>query len=403
MARAQTQTLLPLDRFTEIVSYSPMLFNQVYMPDIQPDSSCSDPVLQYTWQPRSGGRPGREEIAQAIQQAEQMLESVLKFSPAPRWYVDDSVIPASLHSSRYPYSMGFRANAFHIIQGGVEAWSVIAAGASVAYGDVDGDGYDELATVTVSTTATDPNEIAVYYPGQDHDPAWEIRPVKVSIDTDLDTATITFKRHQAVLPDLLERLDASGVLGTNDANFLTTVDVYRHYNDPSQMGIVEWSPGICDATGCQVSAQTGCLTVQDSRNGLLSLHAAAWDADEASWVHACPTWWRTPTRVRLWYRAGLRDLRKTRYMHDMHTELERAITFLALSYMDREWLTCEQIRNLQAHWRTDLAVRVSTQAQSTSYNVSRQLLDNPLGTTRAAVYAWRVVQHLLVGEAVLSR
>jgi len=86
----------------------------------------------------------------------------------------------------------------------------------------------------------------------------------------------------------------------------------------------------------------------------------------------------------------------------MAPELERAVAFLALSYLDREWLTCEQIRNLQAHWRLDLAAQTSNASMSSSFRVDPDLLMCPFGTTRAALYAWRVIQPLRVGEAVLN-
>lgn len=397
--RSQPRTLLSIERFAQLVSYSPMLMHQVYVPELQDISSCSDPILQYTWQPRAGGRPGREEIAHAIQQAETTLEEYLGFSVLPRWYVDDDAPVMGTHYGyKAFYRLGVRTKGGHFVQGGQEAWTLVASSAPVAYTDRDGDGYLERATVTVNTAVTDDDEIAVYYPGTQHDPGWEIRPIEVSITGGV--ATIRFYRHQCVIPERIEELDANGVLGTDNNQFLGSVDVYRHYNDPSKMGIVEWEGGICDTDGCVWSAQTACVLSKDDRNGLLQVSAADWDGTK--WVHTCPTWWTPPTRVRLWYRAGLRDKTLARPMRDMSRELERAEAYLALSYMDRAWQSCEQIRNLQAHWRQDLSVRESTQGGSMSFNMSRRLLDNPLGTTRAAVHAWNVVQRMSVGEAVLG-
>lgn len=400
--RVLPRTYLPLDRFARLVAYSPMLFHQVYVADLQPDSSCSDPVLQYTWQPAGGGRPGREEIAQAIQQAESAIEDVLKFPPIPAWVVDDDARVYNSYSGYgCCYVLGVRASARHVLYGGVEAWSLIEGESPVTYSDVDGDGYKELATVVVNTSVTDVNEIACYYPGTTHAPEWEIRPLRVSITSGV--ATITFPRHLAVVPELLESLDARGVDGAVDANFLEAVDVYRHYNDPSQMAQVEWSPSICDTSACMVGSQTACVSPVDKRLGLLQVHAASWDSATQLWTHTYPTWWQPPTRTRLWYRAGLTDSTRPRPMHDITPRLERAIAFLALSMLDRDWQACEQTRNLQAHWRTDLSKRESDPAQSTSYMMSPRLLENPFGTTRAAIHAWRVVQQLMVGEAVLAR
>jgi hypothetical protein len=118
------KTLLPLSRFAQIVGYSPMLFNQVYVPVLQDGSSCSDPVLQYAWQPAGGGRPGRDEVAQAVQLAEQMITGALGFSPAPDWVVEDAVPVA--WSRQMPWRVSARASRGYIIEGGIEAWSVLA-------------------------------------------------------------------------------------------------------------------------------------------------------------------------------------------------------------------------------------------------------------------------------------
>lgn len=379
----------------------------------QPITACSDPVLQYTWQPRSGGAPGREEIASAIEQAESMMERRLGFSPLPKWYVDqDTPLTRPMPAGSYgypwnvnPYAIQLRANSKYVLYGGREAWSVIQAGAAIVYTDPDGDGYSERATVTVATTVTSPDEIALYYPvagavPSAHDSAWEIRPINVSISSGV--ATITFERHQAVLSTLLESLVAEAVDGLVDANFLSTVDVYRHYNDPSAMGFAEWSPPICDSVVGTVDAQNVAITPIDKVSGILGVQPGNWNTTTSEYDYAYPTWWRTPDRVRLWLRAGYQDASLARPLNTMTPQLERAITYLALTYLDREWLTCEQLRNMQAHWRADLAINRSSPAESASYKLSTRLLDNPFGTTRAAIFAWRVVQPMMVGEAVLA-
>lgn len=412
--------MLPLDRFFELVSFSPLLSNQVQLPanvagdDMQPLGPCEDAILQYTWQARTGGMPSREEIALAIAQAEGVITSHLHFPPVPVWIADETDIPARGVPGAWagytpfggvtvrPYLLQLQLQQKQVIYGGKEAWSVIQAGRAITYSDPDGDGYNELATVTATTTITDASEIAVMYPGKDPvvDATWEIRPITVSFSAGV--ATITFKRHQAVLATLLEQISASALNGYTDANFLTTVDVYRHYNDPSTMAIVEWSPAICDDAACEVEAQTGCFTQVDPRSGVVSVHAADWVTADSEWVHVWPTWWQRPTRVRTWYRAGYRDQSKKQPFNQMYLQFEQAIAYLALTYMDRTWEACEPLHNLQGRWRTDLAQRQSNPSQSVSWNISRGQLDNPLGTTRAAVFAWSVIQQFAVGEAVLA-
>jgi hypothetical protein len=386
------KTLLPLSRFAQIVGYSPMLFNQVYVPDLQDGSSCSDPVLQYAWQPAGGGRPGRDEVAQAVQLAEQMITGALGFSPAPDWVVEDAVPVA--WSRQMPWRVSARASRGYIIEGGIEAWSVIQAARTIAWSDADGDTYKETGTVTATLPSPAPpiEEIALVDPD-----GIEIRPIQVTYAGGI--ATIRFARYEAVLRNLQERLDANAVDGTADANFASTMDVMRHYTDPSVQAVLRWESGICDANGCSVSEQTACFIARDSRLPLVGLHAGMWDTVGLRWVPACPAWWRPSDGVKLNYYAGLRYQPSPR---DMNPQLAKAISVLALCLMDRTWDCCEFMRNVSESWRTDLSLRSGSMGGSTSYAVTRESLDNPFGSTRGAVFAWRVVQQYRLGDPVLS-
>src|SRR5678815_4128134 len=87
--------------------------------------------------------------------------------------------------------------------------------------------------------------------------------------------TITCRREQLVLKTLLEALDARPVAGLSAGNFLTTVDVYRKYNDPSVQVELVWrgsgSCTSCDIDGCVacgLTIQNGCLTTKDRNLGI---------------------------------------------------------------------------------------------------------------------------------------
>lgn len=403
--RVNPETFLSLDRFAHIVSYSPILFHQVIIMhnDLQRDSSCSDPVLEYTWQPRGGGRPGRTEIAQAIQQAEDMIYRVLKTTVLPRWFEDEVDV---FNTSGLSYGrIGLRTNNFRLIEFGTPVSAYVTT-SPIVWTDGDGDEYKERGTITFTAppgfTRDNISELRVYHPGSGGEATWEIRPIRVEYDGLTGLVDIHFGRHLCVLSTLRERLDAEGVDGMSDANFLTDLDVYRVYNNPNFSGEVIWPCGGCGVcTACTTQSSSVCASIIDPKNGLVHIQPATWGDD--GWVPATCAWVGRPARVKLRYRAGYTyDRFYLRRMTDMAPELERAVAFLALSLLDRDWLVCEQIRNLQAHWRFDMAKRESTAAQSTSFLMDNMLLRSPLGTSRAAIYAWRVLQPLLIGEAVLN-
>lgn len=397
MARASTQTLLPLDTFAKICGIHPLHFNQVVVADIAPAAVCDMPVTQYSWQ--EADRIGREEIAQAIAHAESIIIDKAHFSPAPMWVIDErlrfdrpywpelyNINALNVRGQR----VSLRTQQNHLISGGIETKTLISAGAAIVYSDGDGDGYDETATIIVATSVTNPEEIAIYYPGESGANEWEVRPITVTISG--GNATIVAQRQQLVLPDLQEALLITSVDGLNNSNFLTTVDVYRHYNSPEQQVMFLWDgdPSLCGCSGdgCEACAhytQNGCLLIRDYRLGIVIPSPGTY-ADGA-WSRGSFSQGRMPDQARLWYYAGERIGSS---LH-MPKDWERIITYLALSYLDRPLCACRPLESFVARWKEDLSYQQSSPTQSSSFSLSKRWLDNPIGTTRGAIEAWRKI------------
>lgn len=397
MAVAKTRTLLSLDRFAAVLGIHPLHFNGVYHEDLAPAATCGQPFMQYAWQ--AADAVGREDIAQAVSEAEALITQWSGFKPAPTWEADERQLTLPTRLSAVT-----KTNYGHFIAGGVEKWSSIEDGVAVTYSDVDGDGYKELATITVTVAITEADEIAIVYPGKSGAPEWEVRPTNVSITG--TTATITCSKHQLVKDELFESLASRGVDGSTDAAFLATVDVYRHYHDPSQQIQLLWRAagstcGCCSCAQCMYEAQFGCITSMDYQTGLISGSSADWDADSESYVNttACVQN-RPPDHVRLWYRAGFRNMKLRHPDVIMDSAWERAIAFLALKFLDRPLCACSGIRDVVGIWQEDLALQASSGSGSRSFKVGKAVLDNPLGTTRGAVHAWRMIQNHRVLEAL---
>lgn len=420
MARASTKTLLPLDRFAAIVGVNPLHFNGIQDDLLSPDQSrmlaphntCDDILVQYSYQ--SADCVGREEIARAIADAESIITQWLGYPPASKWIADERVMltrPAgpSLFNYTQRDVRGFwsqaRLGQGYVIQGGVEAWSAIQLGVAVAYSDTDGDGYKETATIAVPTTLGVIDEISVHYPGKiaAGDYTWEVRPITVRIAA--GTATITCRREQLVKTNFIEGLVVQVADGQDDTDFLATVDVYRHYNDPSQQAHLLWLQTWCSCAGagctnCEGSSQTACLMPTDERNGLVIPQPGTWDGVsefDSAYLLEC----RGADKMRAWYRAGWRAKGLVAPMVQMEPDWERAITYLALTLLDRPLCTCENLRAYTMYWAEDLAGTSSTATGgSMTFRLSDAVLDNPFGTTRGAIYAWRRVREYRLGEAV---
>lgn len=428
MATAETRTLLSLDTWAAVLGLNPLHFNGV-ISRAMPQNTCSSPTKQFAWM--EADAIGREEIGQAISQAESMMAEFLGYKLLPTWEVDErlnTVQPAALSYIGVGGRdvQGLRSSVQtkwgHFISGGIESKVLIDDNAGITFTDEDGDGYFETATVQALTTVTDPCEIAVYYPvaasdgvnpiflpGGAANDAWEIRPLrKVTIVG--GTVTIKMWRHQLVIPKILLAYDPEPADGEVDADFLPSVDIYRHWNDPQQQAQLLWSPmdsfncgcGDGDCSACTQSAQWGCLGARNYRLGEVSYVPAAWNATNSSFDSEMYAVGRNPDRLRLWYYAGYEDKSRTCPTLQMDPTFERAVAYLALSLLDRNICNCSNLQSLTRHWREDLALTSSDPAGSASYQMGKgQVTDNPFGTTRGALFAWqRVSDGRKIGRAV---
>lgn len=410
MAFAQTQTKLPLDRWARLIGINPLHFNGLQVRD---PTVCSAVWFQYEWQ--TADRVSREEVARAIATAEADIEDVIGYRLMPAWEIDEwqpaAPVPRPellrrMSIDTHGFSQAVQSKWGYILSGGVRAKTVLDAAQAIVYSDVDGDGYNETATVTAVVTAgMNPCEIAVFYPvGQGvtdaGDDEYQIRPVAVSVSG--VTATIVFRRELCVRADLLERDvipandDQFRALDANDnANFLTTVDVYRVYNDPQSQAMFMWEPLSCSSCGgsgceqCAYTVQTGCLMARsDPRLGMLTYRPAEWNAttalfDSAGWVEG-----RSPDIIRLWYYAGWRAKNLSCPTVQMDPFYERLVAIYAAALLDRPICECNNTGAYIEQWRRDVALTIGG---GENPKISGRDLDCPWGTKRGAIYAYNRV------------
>lgn len=410
MGRASTRTLLPLDTFAKIMGINPVHFNGIDLPNLSPSVTCGQPMMQYDWQ--SAGAMSRETLATVIADAEDRISSYVGFKLLPTFEADERhPWPRSVDPSRM--AMGTRTptgqqaavkmNWGHVIAAGVRRADLVEANAPIVWSDPDGDGYRQTATITTVTTVTDRNEIALYAPGTLGDPEWEIRPIKVVISG--GSAVITLRRELLVIPALQEEFTSRAVDGSDDANFLPNVDVYRVWHDPSQQVHLLWEGGStcgCGNSGCTtcyIQGQFGCAVVRNYRLGLVAASAGAWNSDTSTFESAQLALGRAPDSARFWYRAGYRDATVPRSMHEMYPKWARAVAHLAAGSLEHPLCECQNTAHQLSYWRDDLSFVKGTQSSSESYRTSARTLDNPFGSTRGALVAWRAMRMEQIGDS----
>lgn len=382
------------------------------------NAQCNDVTYSYAWQGED--EAGRFEIAEAIARAEAKLLQELRFRVAPQ-YVEATLPWPRLGDTRMARTLAAntRGNWLsvalpegEVIDCGVEQLTLLGTPA-ITYSDPNGDGVNELATFTQATTATDPSQIAVYFAAADRvngDPVAEpyrIRPLAVTIAGGV--ATIKGDAWLFVAPILSEGFDVQTVNPADTGVLVTTAEVYTRTTNQdstdvaSSQGVIIWETRPCHGwwcccTSCLPSPYGGSpfdpdaiaravarVGIRNARVGLVDPAAATYDATAGTW--ASLSWgvcWE-PDRVTVRYLAG-RPLVNGRVAQDLAIVTAR----LAAAEVGRPICGCREANRELYRWQTDLA-RTSG-ANDEAYAITPEDLNNPFGTRRGHVEAWKYVQ-----------
>lgn len=409
MAHAATPTWLPLDRWFEIIGIHPFHGNQLHSDTYLPNASvkCGLHWYQYAW--GNADRISREDLAIAIRQAEEAISNEVGYNLLPDWtptdpdYGEPERILFDRPSVPELYSgwgtdvrgkmRSIKLSRGHIIEGGVRTKVGIET-ATITRSDEDGDTYEETCTVSVGTAVTDPDELRVYFPGEDAADEWEIKPIDVSISGAV--ATIKFKIWQVVDPDKTQGLNPSSIDAETPGNFLTTVDVYRVYNDEQTQVqfLFEEDGDICpcnsaNCVACQFDTQWGCFYNRDARLGLISPSPGDWDSDDSQFDWEDWTACRAPDQVRVYYYSGWRDPRGSRPKTKMDPYWEQAVAYYAAALLDKAGCDCSNAFEFIYKWQKDIAHSGKEQG---AYSALFSQLANRLGTSRGAMFAISRIQ-----------
>jgi len=407
-------TLTPLSEFARIMGINPLHFSGAVSVNSSPlevmplNNSCSNLWPQYAWQ--FGGRLSREDIGFELARAEEEIAQTIGYPIAPRWVVEEShqfprSFPHWLYNTAGTGVRGMhkaiRTRYGRIVAGGQRGATVVEAAATVTYSDPDGDGFSELAAITATTTVTDENEIKVYFASKSAHPSWEIRPL-TSVSISAGTVTITAPSWLFINPDLWEAFPTTdgfvGIEVSSTSNFVTTVDIYREYNDTTQPSAVfEWeSPCVaCSGSGCvacSTPTQNGCATRRDGR--MLAPQPASYA--DGQWTSQAWTGGREPDRVKLYYYAGERS---PEYLSGftrlpVRRMFSKAASYMVVARSAHDLCECGNVSDLTSWLRED----VTRLSEGPTFFTQPETSTNPFGTKRGEVLAWQMVSRLVDRE-----
>lgn len=422
-----TNNLLPLYTWFEILGFHPWhAFGVAGTGDLAVNTGCDTLVRRYEWQ--NSDAVGTKAIEQAIDTAEATLTQYLGYSPAPHYVTETLPWPRLFDGSvRWgPAGSDWRWLTVQATEGevravGVETVAAISVAAAVVYTDADGDGIDDTFTVTAATSVTDVSQIAVYFSLGDRfngwgsttqlSPRWRVQPVQVSIAAGV--CTVQGPKQLCVRPIKYEgvvNIGSNGLDPSTAGNFVTTLDIYQRYTATdgntisTSQGVITWetrpSHGwwcCCDGCVGQSTAFSGSpydpaavanavarVGIRDARRGLLTPADASYDSTTGIWSSLDWTVCAEPDRVSLRYLAGW-PLGSDGQMQEPYRTI---VARLAAAELSRPVCGCDAANRELYHWQFDLS---QTARGDELFGISPENLNNPLGTRRGHVQAWKFI------------
>lgn len=420
----------PLDTWRRVFQWNPRHFwGWAGTGKAKITAKCAGLLREYGWQDSDAA--ARSGIREALAVAENSLARHLRYPIAPRYAVATLPYPrlGNLELMRaYPADASGRRLAVLLPEGeilalGVEARAVIGdcpLTGAVPYGnspspvtpyliyrDNDGDGLPDQFEAAIATTLTDPREIAVYVSAADRwdgtglSERWRVQPARVSITGGV--ATITGPAWVCARPVLYEGEDGDPLNGLDPAvlaNYLTALTVARRYTDPNgttlatAQAVLTWESGpapsfCCPAPGSDPAAVAQTVArvgVRDAAAGLVTPAQAVYDATSGTWAQVYD--WaalgcREPDRVTVRYLAGVAPDDDGAPVEPWRSTVCR----LAAADLARPVCSCQEANKGVALWQADLS---QTGATDATFQTPDDF-DNPLGSRRGQIYAWRQI------------
>jgi hypothetical protein len=402
MARCSTFTGLPLDTWAAIIGISPFEFNNCRYPAPK-SAQCKDVIYQFPWQ---ADHLSREEIGEAIADAERMLADELLYWPYPRYFTGEVQQYTRPHQREL---FGFagdsrgnwktvQLNWKKIISGGVFNRTAIAAAPVITKLDEDGDGvyetFEAVVTDAAIATVSDPYELALYFVaanrhGESLDETWRVRPLTITISGNV--ATFRGSRPLLINPEIEFGVVVSQLDATDDANYVTALECWRVFTDDTAtaalpyQGVAEWKtiPGCTQ--DCTFEVKELCLGEHNNDQGRVFASfgsASAWPFHD-----------REPDRVNVNYVAGL-PLIDGR----IPNEMARIITYLSVSLLANEKCGCDRSNRILARWKERITRYEGNGADGSAAAFAYS--NTPFPMTVGGQYAWSRVKRMRDIEVV---
>lgn len=403
--RTSTKTLLTLWEWAQIIGVNPFWTAQVLSNVPQRGNTlnitCDHVMTQFAWQ--AFDFLCREELGEAIAQAEDLFAEIVGYYPAPRYITAERHQYPTSYNKQFPVSYGMRANSgnFKSIQTkygniqvvGTEQLTSIG-NAAIVLSDETSSGINDTFTATIAVPAgTLPAAIAAFFKSADRvnlslEEA-EIKPLTVSIAANV--ATITGHISLIVLPILQLTPAPLDLDALDNGNYATSIDVYTRETDTTDTGTLIWSNLTpCDTPPCESEITTACFGVRDLETGWLAPLPAEWDETAQQFNLAFPGCiWRDPDRVTVNYLSGY-PRQDNGLMDAKHA---RIIALLATALLPNRTAGCARADQRLFYYRT---LPTDEKSNLLIPRATMEAAGNALGSmSRGSCEAWKLMEPLI--------
>lgn len=399
-------TLLPLDSYCEFVGLNPVHFNGGV--GITLASGRRIYPIRNSTQDLWSQKPyynenaiSRDDIARAIKDAENLITDFIGYFPAPNWVEEEEhSFPSYYRKELGRRSYNVRGNRVsfipkkaRFISGGRKNTSLIEEEVAITYEDNDGDGWDEVGKIEVDILdgSIPLFEIKAFFPGNSGNKHYEIRPPK-SITIDGTVVTIYFHTWQLVKLSKWYEVPSDGEGGrgidfSDSDNLITSVDIYRVYNDTTQNHFLF----IRNESRYRAESENdgGFLSVSENyrrvKGKAVMPIIATYDEDSSEWQKQSLTY--TPDRIKLWYYSGAQE---NSVSHGMPNDFVKCVCELATALLSKSFLGGNQINSYINYLMEDLSV-----ARDNEYRLTNpDIITNPFGPERGAYRTYKFLEKL---------
>ena len=412
-------TFLSLPRYAQILGLNPIQFFGANSTVVS-NRHCDDTWFEYVYQ--DSGKAARYEILLAIAQAEEELIRQVGYFPAPYWIADEKQDYPQLYQKEYTGRFGYKPNGIHksvttdlkyVICGGIRATTQITDFTYCNDIDTDGDGFLDTAVFQVNGVDFSPCElksyIKQYAPGDEEncrtdmssvgaDPAWELRDIQIRYDETNEIALVYIKKWLLFKPQLQQAINAEVIDADDAVSYVDTVEFWRVYNDAETQVQFLWAnEKSCASQACAWATQTGCLRVQNSRQGIIVPQPGTYTNNAYSITGFSQG--IEPNKVRLWYYAGYQDA-NARGCDKLNQQWARIIAMLATARIAKPICSCENLVRKVSLWQEDVSLTNDVR----SFNINPTDLSNPFGTKLGEILAWNALKNfgMKVGKRILT-